>query len=179
MIQVDDSRVPGFPLRPAIGPRALKMSLPIIEVDELGVGLVVAEHHVEVAVSVQVSQVSRVGSISGIGQVVPRHEVALAISQQHPAPPRPVSTLDQDQVQVAVSIQVCDADIGRRVGAGIEQEYPVIMWDAPGQWRCGKMEDRRQEESYPKKSKSRCGNFHRRLPQKAGYSLARRSKMHH
>ena len=101
------------------------MPLPVVDVDELRVGPVVADDHVQITVAINVDEPSRIGTVCNCAEVVARSKVACAISEKYAIDQRPMTALHEHYVEMAIPVHITDAHVRRRLGRRLEQEHPV------------------------------------------------------
>jgi hypothetical protein len=99
----------------------VKASLPVVQVDELGVRRIVADDHIEVAVAVEVHEPTGVRTIGRRAEVIARLEMTRTVAKQHAVDERPMAALHEDDVESTVSVDVTDADVRRGFGGLLEE----------------------------------------------------------
>src|SRR6267142_3591632 len=106
----------------------MEVALPIVYVDDLRIWCVITQHHIQVAIPINVDQAARVRPIGRVAEIVGRGKVAPAVAEKHPAPERPMPSLDKQNVEIAISIQITHFDVGRRLGSRLKQEHSIKAW---------------------------------------------------
>jgi hypothetical protein len=94
----------------------------IVEQDHLGIRRIVAENDVETAVAIEVGERCGVAAVRLVGQRWPGREVALAVAEQDDVREGPVTAFSEHKIQVAVAVEVADADIGTSLGDSLERD---------------------------------------------------------
>jgi hypothetical protein len=107
-----------------------------VPVDELAVGVVVADNDVQVAVAIDIGQRRRISAV-GRSPQVSGAEAAAAIVQEHAIEERPVPPFAKDDVQQAVSIEVAHADAGGGFGVFLKQQNAIERTQGLSWWRLG------------------------------------------
>jgi hypothetical protein len=102
----------------------VEIAFAVVQINQLAIRLVVADHHVQVAVLIDISQRSRVGAIRRTSQIVSR-EAAFSVVQQHARKQRPVASFSQNEIGIPVAVQIADADARRGFPFLFEQQ-PTI-----------------------------------------------------
>jgi hypothetical protein len=100
----------------------------VVEVDELFVGLVIADGDVEIAVAVEVGKGGGVGAIGcfteGFGG-----ELAFGIVAKNEVVEGPVAAFGEDDIKVAVAIDIPEADTGGGLALGFQEEQAIELAD--------------------------------------------------
>ena len=100
-------------------------SAPVVEMDDLRVGLVVADHDVEVTISVQVDEHARVRAIGRASEGIRRLKPTAPITQKDEVFERPVSSFHQHDVLVSIPVHIAHADVGRGRSGILERDLPI------------------------------------------------------
>ncbi len=108
----------------------MEVALPIIQVDDLRIWGVIAEHHVQIAIPVNVDQPPRVRALRCIAEIVGGQYVASAVAEEDSTPPGPMSFPDEHNVEIAVSIQITDAHVGGGIGGRLKQKDAIEVREA-------------------------------------------------
>src|ERR1035438_8254258 len=82
-VQIRENNVPRGPIRIAEGSAQTEMSRAIVQQNYLRIGRVVADNHVERAVSIQIGERSRIAAIGFIRQRWTGREMTLAVAKKH------------------------------------------------------------------------------------------------
>lgn len=93
------------------GPRS-EASLAVIEVNDLRIRSVIADHDVQKPVAVDVDEHCRKRPVRRSHQVSRERKVAVTVVHQHSTHQGPVSAFRQDDVEIAAAREVTEADIG-------------------------------------------------------------------
>jgi hypothetical protein len=109
-IEIRNRRIPRRPFRDAPRSDDCEAALPVIEVDELLIGSVVAGEHVEIVVAVQIGERRSVGAIRRRAEIRCR-EAPFPIVDQHAIENRRVTALGQYQVEIAVAVEIPHAHV--------------------------------------------------------------------
>ncbi len=120
-VQVDDGGVARGPRADAPGAGDREPALPVVQVDQLFVGRVVAREDVEIAVAIQVRERRGVGPI-GLRAQVRCDEPALAVVEEHAIEQRLMPALGQHQVEIPVAVEIAHAHVGRILGRRFEED---------------------------------------------------------
>jgi len=128
-VQVCHRNVSRRPRRPPEGPCQSEIPAAVVDENDLGVWGVVTQDDIGCAITIDVHEIPRIRTISRIGEVVPRGELAVAVSEHDSAHSWPMTSLDQHDVELTIAIHIADADVGRRVRRRLELERPRIGWE--------------------------------------------------
>ena len=108
-VEVGDGHVAGGPLGLAKSARDAKMAMAVVQIDELAVGPVVADHEVEMPIAVEIGQSGGVGAVGCIGEIF-GVEATFAIVAEDEIDQGPMAAFGEDDVEVAIPIDVTEAD---------------------------------------------------------------------
>ena len=103
----------------------MELALPIVHVNDLRVWCVITKYDIQIAITVNIDQSARVRPIGQVAEIVGRGKAAPAVAEKHPAPERPMPSLDKQNVEIAISIQITETDVRRSLGGRLKQEHPI------------------------------------------------------
>ena len=118
-VEIRDGGVARGPLGNAPGASDRELALAVVQVHELLVWRVIARQDVEILVAVEIGQRRRISPVSS-GAKIRRDERATAVVQQHAVEKRIVSPLGEDEIEIAVAIEVAHAHVRGRLGRRLE-----------------------------------------------------------
>jgi hypothetical protein len=101
------------------------MPLAIVQIHELRVGRVVADDDVEITVAVDVDEPARVRTVRRRAEVVGGWKVPGAVAEEDTVDERSVAPLHEDDIEMSIAVHVPDADVGRRLGRGLEKQRAI------------------------------------------------------
>src|SRR4030095_16189129 len=104
----------------------MEAALAIVQVDDLRVWCVITQYDIQIAITINVDQAAGVRAVGLVAEIVRGGKVAPAIAEQHPALERPMPSLDEQDVEIAVAIQIPDTDVGGSLGGRLKQEHPIM-----------------------------------------------------
>ena len=124
-IQVIDADVPRRPFRSTERRTHRKAPPPVVEMNHLGVRIVIAYHDVEISVAIHVDEDPGVRTVSQTSHRIGSEERATAVAQENKILKRPVTALHQNDVLMPVGIYVSDTDVRRSRGGVFQGDLSV------------------------------------------------------
>src|SRR6266496_3754358 len=130
-VEIHHSDIARRPARISECARKGEVTFSVVEINELLVWSIIPDDEVKVAVNIQIGENRPVGPICPVAEVVPLVEVALPIVQENEIDERPMATLRQDDVKVAVAVEIAQTHIGGGFCLVLENNGAVKVGD-PG-----------------------------------------------
>lgn len=89
----------------------MKVSLPVIQVNELRIWGIVPQDNIKIPIAVDVDQLRGIGPERDLAKIVDDREANMAVIEQDPTHEGPVPPFRKDDVEIAVVVEVADAHI--------------------------------------------------------------------
>jgi hypothetical protein len=97
----------------------------IIQIDDLWVRGVVADHDIQITIPVDVHELPGIRAVGRGTKIIASHKMASTVAEEDTVYQRPVAALHEHHVQVAVSIDITDTEVGRGLGGRLKQEGAI------------------------------------------------------
>src|SRR2546422_9703314 len=98
----------------------MKVTLAIVQIYDLRIRGVIAEHDIQITIPVDVDQPSGIRAVRGLTEIVSGYNVAPAVAEEDPAHPGPMPSVYKHKIKMAIAIQITDAHVGRGIGVRLE-----------------------------------------------------------
>ena len=116
------------PFRTAVGTGLVKTALAIVEINALRIRRVVTDHHIEIAIAIEIHQVRRVRLVGDRSEIVSGGKGAASVTDEHAIDEVPMPTLGEHDVEMPVTIHVADMHVRGVLGCRFQEENAVEPW---------------------------------------------------
>ena len=104
----------------------MKVTLAVVQIYDLRIRSVIAEDDIQIAITVDVDQPTGIRAIRGLAEIVSGQNVTPAVAQENPALQWPMPSLNEQNVETVIAIQITDAHVGRGLGSRLEKKDSIV-----------------------------------------------------